>query len=156
MDEVVYELRPLTLFDRVWMTNRFKTEDEPDGIKVFAEYANNISESPESILNVAYRQMQDNKHHFKNERGFRGTFFNRPQLDQLKIMSSIGMGLMRSFGVSEPDIKDIEMDAELKKSRAVQALEIRPVSRRSMMHWPLDMVTRLRNFMRLRLGKFTH
>ncbi len=153
LDNQEFTLRAFDLQAQVWAYNEFATEENKDGIEVLSNRISDIKDA-DCYLRVAWHLMR-RKVYF----GTYTNFLNKIQVEYKgdrywdKVVE-IYKCVVKTLGVSQPHIEELEEDLELKKSLAAQG-STKLVFQNSMIFLLLDTVTTWISSMLLRYVRFT-
>jgi hypothetical protein len=119
LDGEEFTIRAFDLAAQVWCYNEFATPENKDGITVLSERISDFKDA-DAVLRLTWHLLR-RKTYFGNY----STFLNAVEKEKTdnnfwnKIMEIYG-AIVKTLGVSQPQLAEIKQEMELKKSLAAQ------------------------------------
>lgn len=107
-----YTLKKFSLAARVWVEYEFSTPQQKSGLMALSDMMRDLD--PGAFAKVSYYLLKD-KSDFPTIEKFIDALG-----DDVTILGVLGRPIVECFGVSNPDLEDIEEDLELKKPKAAR------------------------------------
>lgn len=118
INEQEFTLGKFSLLAQCWADQEFATEDEPSGVMALSKVIQDWTK-PDPILRLSWYLLKE-KSQFNNEYEQYIDFIDNKKIKWINI-KNIFQAVVRTIGVSQPQIDEIEEELELKKSLAVES-----------------------------------
>lgn len=143
-------LKKFSLLAQCWAHEEFATKDEPNGIKNLSEIIQDWTQ-PEPVIKLSWYLLKE-KSEFRDFDHY--LEFIDSKNSKWNNVKNIFESVVKTIGVSQPQIDEIEEDLELKKSLAAESLKTKPVTRSYSTFLPHVIAGLLIIFTALLLGKY--
>lgn len=118
VDSKELTLRPFDLSAQVWAYNFFATKDNPDGMRVLAQRISDIRDA-EAVLRLTWHLLKE-KQFFLSYENFVDKIDKDSKGKWVRVVE-LYKAVVKTLGVSQPQIDEIQEELELKKSIAAGA-----------------------------------